>query len=96
MLVYVNFFLTVGVASSRTHINPSFASYKRTTRILKLWLAKQRYAKRKAIAQKLSGSIHASSKEIISDVIPYLRIMYKHNMHLDLDLNDEEIEWLRK
>jgi replication factor C large subunit len=52
-LVYVNFFLTVGINLAKTESSEGFTSYKRTTRILKLWLANQRYAKRKSIALSL-------------------------------------------
>jgi len=53
-LVYVNALLTAGVAVAKDEKYPGMIQYVRTTRLLKIWQANMKYAKRKAIAQKLS------------------------------------------
>ncbi len=60
-LVYINALLTAGVAVSKDSKYKEFVQYKPTTRILKLWIAKMKYAKRLAIAQKIAEQTHSSS-----------------------------------
>ncbi|HLD02263.1 MAG TPA: replication factor C large subunit [Candidatus Nanoarchaeia archaeon] len=93
-LVYINDLLTAGIALAKKEKNPEITQYKRSTRILKIWMMNQKYAKRKAIAQDLSKQLHTSSKRIIRDVMPYLKIIYK-KQPLNLKLDEEQIEWLR-
>ncbi len=95
-LVYINQFLTAGIATAQQHPTPFFVPYKKTSRILKIWMMNQKNAKRKAIAQTLKTHLHSSTKDIVKNVIPYLKIMYQHNMQLDLPLAEEHIQWLTK
>lgn len=101
-LVYINNFLSGGVAVSKDSKYSDFVQYKPTTRILKLWMANQKYAKRKEIAEKIHEKLHTSVKETIKSTIPYLQVIFKnnrqvgHQMAQELGLIDEEIEWLCK
>ena len=74
--------------------------YKPTGRILKLWWANQRNAKKKAIAEKIASKTHSSKKEILKSTMPYLPVMFKNgemrnNIIKELDLVEEEVEWLK-
>ena len=93
-LVYINDLLTAGIALAKKEKNPSITQYKRSTRILKIWMMNQKYAKRKSIALELSKQLHTSSKRIIKDVMPYLKIIYS-KQPLNLKLDEEQVEWLR-
>ncbi len=101
-LVYINAFLSGGIAVSKDEKYKDFVQYKPTTRILKLWMAKQKYAKRKAIAEKIHGKMHTSVKETIKSTIPYLQTIFRKNkiesekISSDLGLDEEEVEWLKK
>ena len=60
----------------------------------------QKQAKKKAIAEKIAEKTHASKKEILKSTMPYLPIMFKNKemgnrIVKDLDLNEEEVEWLK-
>ncbi len=98
-LVYINALITAGIATSKKEKNGSFVNYKRTGRILKLWQAKMRNAKRNMIAEKLASATHTSKKRAIQE-LPYLKPIFKkgkgEEIAEQLDLSDEEIEWLRK
>lgn len=94
--VYMNSFITAGISLSKKEANPSFTQYSRVGRILKMWQAKMRYTKRRHIAEKISPIIHSSVKGTIKETIPYLQIMYKHKADFDFNLEEEEIEWLKK
>lgn len=99
LLVYVNAFITAGIAVSKNEKYRQFAEYKRTGRVLKLWWASQKSMKKKAIAGKISSKCHSSKKEILKSTMPYIPLMFKNKamregIIRDLDLDDEEIKWL--
>jgi len=101
-LVYVNALLTAGIAVAKTEKNKVFVDYEKTKRILKLWMAKQKNMKKKAIAEKIAAKTHSSKKEIIQSALPYLQIIFKNDpkqaelMADEFELDKEEMEWLVK
>ena len=97
-LAYINNLLTAGISSAKEQRNPHFVEYKPTMRILRLWQAKMKHAKKKEIAEKLAQATHTSKKVAIQQ-IPYFQIMFqksKDTEHLakELNLTDEEVGWL--
>jgi len=100
-LTYVNSLLTAGVAVSKDKKNKNFVQYKPTGRILKMWWAKQRNMKKKAVAEKIAAKTHSSAKEVLKN-IDYFKVIFQNNKEMaksisrQLDLNKEEIEWLEK
>lgn len=99
-LVYINALITAGIAAAKKEKYRQFVEYKPTGRILKLWWAKQKAAKKKDIAGKISEKTHSSKKEIIKSTMPYIPVMFRNkdmrNSIINyLDLNEEEIEWLK-
>src|SRR3990167_6178972 len=100
-LIYINALVTAGIASAKNEKYKEFIQYKPTGRILKLWWAKQKAARKKAIAQKIASKTHSSAKEIIKSTMPYIPVLFSNKemaKHLsrELDLDAEEIEWLKK
>ena len=99
-LAYINNFLSGGIAVSKDEKYTDFVQYKPTMRILKLWMANQKYAKRKAIAEKIHEKLHSSVKETVKSTVPYLQMIFKNNKEQgsriaeELGLIDEEVEWL--
>ena len=93
--------LTAGVSVSKDEKYKKFAQYSPTKKLLKLWWAKQKSFKKKAIAEKIADYTHSSTKEIIKD-INYYKIIFKENKEManniaeQLDLDKEEIAWLKK
>ena len=98
-LVYINNFLTAGISSAKDKKNTEMAEYKPTTRILKLWMAQQKLAKKKEIAAKLGLTTHSSAKSSF-EYVAYLQQLVKENggeeIIKELGLNEEEVEWLRE
>ncbi len=97
-LVYVNTLLTAGVALSKEEKNNNFVDYKPTSRILKIWKAKMRNAKKVSIAEKIAENTHTSKRRVLKDTLPYLRFIFKRKKGQDiideLKLDDEEVDWL--
>jgi len=64
-----------------------------------MWQAKMKNAKKKEIAEKLAKATHTSKKAALEQM-PYLQQMFRSGggseMALELDLSEEEAEWLRK
>ena len=99
-LVYINALITAGIAAAKNEKYKNLVEYKPTGRILKIWWGNQRIAKKKDIAGKIASRTHSSKKEILKSTMPYLPVMFKNkemrgNIISQLDLNDEEAEWLK-
>lgn len=101
-LTYVNALLTAGIATAKDEKYREFTKYKPTGRILKLWWAKQKNMKKKAICQKIADITHTSMKRAMQDTFPYLKHIIKKNKEQasvlaeQIDLSKEEINWLKK
>ncbi len=100
-LVYINALITAGIAVSKDEKYHKFVQYKPTGRLLKLWWAKQKSLKKKAIAAKIAEKTHSSTREVIKD-IEFFKVIFKKNKEMAssisqyLDLDKEEIAWLKK
>ena len=100
-LIYINALITAGISSAKTEKYKNFVEYKPTGRILKIWWANQKAMKKKAIAEKIASKTHTSRKEILKNTMPYLPIMFNNkemrmSIIQNLDLSDEEAEWVVK
>jgi len=100
-MIYINALLTAGVAVSKDAKYKKVVMYKPTGRILKMWWAKQKNMKKKAIAFKLAGKLHTSQREMVKNM-PYLQVIYKKDKDMansitrEFQLEKEEVQWLRK
>ncbi|MBI2542334.1 replication factor C large subunit [Candidatus Woesearchaeota archaeon] len=99
-LIYINALITAGIASAKKEKYRELVQYKPTGRVLKIWWANQRNAKKKEIARKIAEKTHSSKKEIIKNTMPYLPLMFRNKEMRNrivgyLDLNEEESEWLK-
>ncbi len=97
-LVYQSNILTVGVSLSKSKIYPNYTNYVRSSRILKYWLAKNKYLKRKEISKKIGKATHTSLYKTINSTYPYFRIMFQRNKFLgiadELKFDEEEKDYL--
>ncbi len=94
-LVYENIFLSYGISASKKNLKTGFTTYKRPTRILKIWLNNQRTAKKKSISQKYAKYVHVGTKRAMNE-FPILKQILKSSptIQKELKLNEEEIEYL--
>lgn len=97
-MVYQGNLMTAGVSFAKSRDSKNYIPYKRTERILKYWIAKNKYSKRKTISEKISKATHSSTKKVLKDTLPYFKALFKRNKSLEiaasLGLNEEEIEYL--
>lgn len=101
-LVYINDLLTAGISSAKEERNIQFTEYKPTMRILRIWQAKMKFGKKKEIAAKLARVTHTSEKLALQE-IPYFQNIFRNssaeqgqNLIKELELTEEEVEWLKK
>jgi replication factor C large subunit len=91
LLVYSNAMLNVGVALSKKDSINDYVQYKRTTRLLKIWKAKAKNAKKKAIAEKFAAATHMSVKRAVKD-FDYVKIFLKDkDLANQLGISKEEL-----
>ncbi len=99
-LSYIFELITGGIAVAKDERSKSPPKYEQTSRLLKIWQANMRYAKRKSIAHKLAESTHSSSKIALHHTLPWLQVVCKKKpdtakqLAEELDLDDDELTWL--
>jgi replication factor C large subunit len=95
-LVYIYALLTAGIATSKSvEVRVSPDKLVQPTRILKMWQANMKYAKRKAIAEKIAAHTHSSTKDVIKN-FEFYKIIIGNNPNIanELDLSEEEVGFL--
>lgn len=101
-LVYINLLITAGISVSKDKKYSVMTQYKPSGKLLKLWWAKQKSMKKKAISSKIAEKTHTSQKQALKSTFPYLQIAFKKNKDFreklikELDLDKEEVLWLKK
>jgi len=99
-LAYIYDLVTQGIAVSKQREKEGFTRYKPPTRILKLWIMKQKLAKKRAIAMKLAKQSHCSIKQAMRD-LDILKKGLQENHDIQQQFVDylslqEESEWFLK
>jgi len=96
-LVYIMALLTEGISGAKKQdLSDEFVSYKPPTRILKMWIIKQKLAKKKSISEKLAKKVHCSKKAVEKD-FAIMEMIIKNNKraHEQLKLEPEELDFLK-
>ncbi len=99
--VYIYNLLTAGIALAKEEKYPGAPRFKRSSRPLMIWMAKQRNAKKRAIAEKLAAATHTSTKRVLNDVLLFRPLFVQGGpaaeaMAAALELEPEERDWLAK
>jgi len=97
-LVYENFFLSAGISSVTKLKNKKFISYKKPSRILKIWLSNQKNAKQKSITNKYAKFTHMSKKKASKEkyLLPFILNNLDKQTKNKLDLDEKEEEFLKQ
>ncbi|MEK6757550.1 MAG: replication factor C large subunit [Nanoarchaeota archaeon] len=96
-LVYENIFLSYGISASKKEIKPGFTSYKKPTRILKIWMNNQRTLKKKSIAKKYAHLVHVGEKRAMQEFQIIKRIIKSNpKIQEELKLDEDELVYLNK
>jgi replication factor C large subunit len=95
-MVYEYFLLGAGIAAAKKYNRTGFTSYKKPSRILKIWLNNQRMAKKKTICKKYAKFSHLSLKHTMKDFMLLKIILQNNNLREALQLDSDEIAYLDK
>jgi replication factor C large subunit len=96
-LAYENIFLSYGISSAKKKEINKFTSYKKPSRILKIWLNNQRTLKKKSICIKYASHVHVGIKRAQRE-FPIIKEIINSNPSIakELKLSVEEIDYLKK
>jgi len=94
-LVYQNFFLSAGIASATKLKYQKFSQYRRPKRVLKIWLANRKNAKRKSIVAKYAKYTHMSKKKANKENY-LLPLILSQAAQQRLDLEEKEQIYLQE
>ena len=95
-MVYEYFLLGAGIAGVKKYNRTGWTSYRKPSRILKIWLQNQRAAKKKTICQKYAKHCHISTKTAMKDFLLLKVILSNGGIREGLRLNSDEIAYLDK
>lgn len=96
-LIYENALISFGISSAKSKINTGYTSYKKPSRILKMWMNNQRNSKKKTIAKKYAEKVHVGGKRAMNE-FPIIKQIIKSNEDIqrELRLDDDEIAYLNQ
>ena len=95
-LVYQSFFLSGGTSAASKEKRSNFVSYKKPSRILKIWMANMKNAKSKAIVEKYASFCHMSKKKAMKEkfLLPFILDELDSKTRKKMDLDEAEIDYL--
>jgi len=92
LLLYRDNLMTCGVSASKKSVSNRFVGYKRSGRLLKIWLNNMKSKHKKNIIEKMSS--HISKRKFEQEVLPYMKVICRNNGN-DFGLEREEVDWLK-
>jgi len=95
-MVYEYFLLGAGIAGVKEYNRTGWTSYRKPSRILKIWLQNQRAVKKKSICQKYAKHCHISTKTAMRDFLLLKIILSGVKIREELKLDSDEITYLDK
>ena len=93
-LVYENALLSYGISSAKKSEKAGFTSYKKPSRILKMWMNNQKNEKRKSIVRKYAEFSHMGQRNALREFPMIKPLLMKPEIQKELKLSEEEIEYL--
>ena len=95
-LVYQNIFQSAGISYAKSAPLQGFTKYDSPKRILKIWMHNQKMEKKKTISKKFAHAVHCSTKRAMRD-FPLIKLILKKNaIKRQLDLGEDELEFLER
>ena len=96
-LIYENILLSYGISASKKGEKIGFTSYKKPSRILKIWMNNMRTMKKKSIAKKYARLVHVGEKRAMNE-FPIIKQIIKSNTQIqkELKLDEDELAYIYK
>ena len=100
-LSYVSTLATAGVAVAKDEKYPGFQKFVKPSRILKMWIMKNKFRKRDSVALKVATELECSKRQAVQQHLPYFAHMvanspaFATSIAQQFDLSQEEVDWLK-
>lgn len=94
-LIYQDFLMSAGVSAAKKQVKVGFVSYKRPSRILKIWLLNQKQKYKKSIAGKYAAYCHIGIKRAMKEFATVKEILKNEKVYKELKLEKDEIDFLK-
>jgi len=88
--------LSYAISASKKEKKTGFTSYKKPTRILKIWMNNQKMANKKTIAKKFALQTHIGEKRAMREFPILKNILKNETTRKELKLTENEIAFLDK
>jgi len=95
-MVYEYFLLGPAIAGVKQYNRAGWTSYRKPSRILKIWLQNQRSIKKKSICKKYAKHCHISTKTAMKDWLLIRQILQSEKNRKSLRLDSDEVSYLEK
>jgi len=96
-LVYENIFSSYGISQAKgEEKKKGNFSYTKPERILKIWMANMKLAKRKTIAEKYAAKTHTGTKRVMKEWNEIKHFLKNPQIQVELKLSDDEIAYIMK
>ncbi|MBI2143674.1 replication factor C large subunit [Candidatus Woesearchaeota archaeon] len=104
LLSYYTQLVAIGTAIAKEKKYEGTVQFKQPTRGLKIFIAKAKHQKKLDIAAKIAEKLHSPRPAVLSDTLPYLRLIFSNEkdkekldrMAAELGLDADEAEWLTR
>ena len=93
-LVYENALLSYGISSAKKNVKTGFTSYRKPSRILKMWMNNQKTEKKKSIAVKYANYVHVGEKRAVAEFSMIKPFLMNPEVQKELKLSEEEVAYL--
>ena len=93
-LVYQSLLMSCGVALAKKESKQGFVNYKRTGKILKIWINNAKQSKRKAILESFLPDLHMSNKKFLKELVYMKNIFSNQDILTSLNIKTDESKYL--
>ncbi|MDP1729549.1 MAG: replication factor C large subunit [archaeon] len=95
-LLYQNAFQSAGISYAKPYPLAGFTLYTKPKRVLKIWMHNQKTIQKKSISKKYARMVHCSVKRVMRDFDLLRPILQRIKVQNQMNLSEEEIEFLSK
>ena len=85
-LIYANQLSVAGVQQAKDKANEKFIKHKKPTMLMKLFIRAAKRKKYRGLADQVSDKLHASSRVLQKDFVPYFDFITEHNKEMGKEL----------
>ncbi len=94
-VLYQNIFLSAGIALAKKNPRAGFTLYKKPVRVLKIWMANQKHAKRKALSAKYAKYFHISKERAFQEFY-FISLLIGEETARQMNLENDDFTYIEE